>query len=623
MAYQALNKTADSAHWLQAAVEARNGSAAYMRLGEQALDAGQADASRAAYQLAATLLPATPNSSRVSVHAGLASTALLAKDNAEATSQMRVALQAYRALPIDAALGSAAHEAVLSLLQSARRFKLFDTLRPELVLLPSPSPGNLGGYQLLPLLEGLSLQEVQTIILCFIAVFGSCRSAGTGQMERGRKRSAAARRHGPCGTGCGQRRPSGHGEPLHHSPTAFATTGSRRKDSEALRLFDALPVDQRPGESEMILLARARSATSAAAFRTWLESSSLSDTTVMRQVAMKLLNASNPKRDVAQELLQASYTQDLANDPNAAAAYLGLAELRFDQGRPDEAMALLQRVHMTVGEPFAWHDAIATLLLKKQKAADAATMLASVAAAEPWNSQLQLLLAEANLAKSNNQDASGLETLARDAQGLYASRLRAAQLLGASGKVLSPELPAKELAQLASTTPLAADADAAFHTKARSKVVAQTKDPVAKLKVLRNWLADDPQSEEARHLLFLALSAGGRRKEANAIALAGSDGRQMEDAMPADRLVYIQNLLALGETNMASDEMSQAISKLTASDQPEVPAAYLQLRRRIADQLAMETANQQRRPFINEGTSQGNLVRPRVTLAMLASGGAQ
>jgi hypothetical protein len=288
------------------------------------------------------------------------------------------------------------------------------------------------------------------------------------------------------------------------------------------------------------------------------------DTEALRTAAARLREEG--AADAARQVLTWAYERELAAPYPAAASYLGLA-----QEQPARAVALLDRLVMTVGEPYAHHAAAASLLLDLERPADALRYAAPLAAAQPWSAEARLLLARAQ------GDQAALTAVATDRHAAYSLRLRAAAALNRPVST-----GARELDLLAARQTAPTDAEQPYAVTARLRAAEKTADAAVKVRLLRGALAIDPGQ---RLPLFRALQG------APLLALA-EDG----DVPPEMRE-------KVGDAYLAAGQADRAIFYFEGNPAKE---------RRAKEEVARRMKNESRRPVVNQGLEQPHEVRVRL-----------
>ncbi|MGO9316923.1 MAG: hypothetical protein ACLPXT_02025 [Terracidiphilus sp.] len=195
-----------------------------------------------------------------------------------------------------------------------------------------------------------------------------------------------------------------------------------------------------------------------------------------------------------------------------AANFLGLAAIDLDEGNAAGAVALLKRLTLISGNPYADADSAASLLETKHQFSDAIQFLQPLAQASPWDASLKVRLAAATLAVNANdpQAASTLAAVAADPKAKYAERLAAAKALKGHGAATA-ELGSAELNLLArGGCPTADEAGKPFFVEARRSAAACMVDKNAKERLLHSAIADAPDNAELRLEYVSAAFAAGQ-----------------------------------------------------------------------------------------------------------------
>lgn len=182
------------------------------------------------------------------------------------------------------------------------------------------------------------------------------------------------------------------------------------------------------------------------------------------------------------------YETALSQNPTDAPSALGLADVRFRQGRPEDAESILASVIKRMGLPFAYHDAVATLLGKYQRPS-AQDRWRQLALAEPWN---------AKAASESTKDVSALKALASSNLWTYADRVSVADrfpLMGGASGLGSAELDG--LAAVAMPGP--DQADRPYFFPLRLRVARESKQAVdQRIRLLAAALAVQPEQRAIR-----------------------------------------------------------------------------------------------------------------------------
>jgi predicted Zn-dependent protease/predicted negative regulator of RcsB-dependent stress response len=285
---------------------------------------------------------------------------------------------------------------------------------------------------------------------------------------------------------------------------------------------------------------------------------------VLRNAAMNL-NESDPTD--ARRILEYVYTGQIDARDFAAANFLGLAEVRLQQGNLAQAIALLQRMNLVAGQPFENLTAAGDLLLKMGHPTEAGNFYSMRLKAVPWDADAQLKLAQAEAATSTQRnDATQLLTaLVSSPNAAYAKRASAAESLGAL-KAPAPGQVSAELGWLVRGGPAAAAESPGFYY-ARLRAAREAVDPTTRIRLLLDAIAIRPED-------FAQRTAGALHPEAEPenvsprvdLAGAAAAANQNELAMSA-----ITPLLEQGSTLTVQPENQQGEAADEASAQPEYP----------------------------------------------------
>jgi hypothetical protein len=356
------------------------------------------------------------------------------------------------------------------------------------------------------------------------------------------------------------------------------------------------------------------------------------------------------------------YTRQIAERDFAPANFLGLAEIRLQQGDASQAMAILQRMTRVAGQPFENHVAAGDLLVKMGHPAEAAEFYALRAKAVPWDADARLKLAQAEAAANSQgiEAISWLTAVASSPSANYATRVAAAESL-ATLKASAPSLGSAELDWLVKGGPMAAAESPGFFS-ARLRAARQASDAAVKIRLLLDAIAihpgdlsqpsaesppagANPERVSPRILLFQAAAAANQ----NELALSAltplidqsilisppppspdSEAASEENEPPGRN--YLANSFLSGQKLGArqklviATQMADALQKLDrleeaarlwkiawwlATDDSQRSQAS-QRREQIEAQLKLEQADRERRPVITDHLEQQGLVRPRL-----------
>jgi tetratricopeptide (TPR) repeat protein len=330
----------------------------------------------------------------------------------------------------------------------------------------------------------------------------------------------------------------------------------------------------------------------------------------LRQSAVALSTAGDAAG--ARRLLEFVYTHELDAHNFTAANFLGLAEVRVEQGDLAAAIALLRRVTLVADEPFQDLVPAADLLIKAGHQKEAREFLAARVKAVPWDLESRVKLGDASPGRSP--------------EAPYEVRLKAAELAPGSG-FGSGELDL--LAGGASPSPAAAEKP--YFYFARLKAAEAAAKPQDRVASLMGAIAIDPAPLAPRVRLVSAAIESGNPQ----IALAAVESQirnfsyylnndsatevelpwlvrefLSEDTDAAERAAVAR---ALGKASAELGVLPRAVLfyKLSVAIEPsaETRAALDQAR---AEQ-ARQVENTRRRPVIAKELGQAQLVEPRLS----------
>jgi len=172
----------------------------------------------------------------------------------------------------------------------------------------------------------------------------------------------------------------------------------------------------------------------------------------------------------ARRLLEYVYTRQIAGHEFAPANFLGLAEIRLQEGDVESAVALLERMNQVAEQPFENLIAAGDLLVKMDHPAEASEFYGMRVKAVPWDTDARLKLAQAEApAKTQRNDAIQLlASLASSTGARYAERVAAAESL-ATLKASAPSPGSAELEWLIRGGPPAvAESPGFFYARLRA-----------------------------------------------------------------------------------------------------------------------------------------------------------
>ena len=362
----------------------------------------------------------------------------------------------------------------------------------------------------------------------------------------------------------------------------------------------------------------------------------------LRAAAVQL-KADNDRAS-AERLLDFYYNRLLAGRNLNAANFLGLAELRFEQGRAEEALALLKRMLLVSGEPFENHVTVGKLIAKFGHHAEATEILAESLQATPWDAEARLVLSQSQRELPGGQSDARIAFtgVASNAEVSYQTRAEAARSLQGAD-VTAADLGSAELNSLAGRTDAVPPSETApFLYDSLLNRAANANDATEKLRWVKDAVAARPDNDRTHFdLIQAARDAGDDQLAVQSLdpLLSGTaientlrpssfqgDGQEMRRV---DDWAVRQFLTRTGWTNEQRREAAFALAaSLDALDRPRGagmvyqiglqldgppnPAAEQALAA-IKDRIRVQVENASRRLLIHENLDQENVVRTRVT----------
>jgi tetratricopeptide (TPR) repeat protein len=324
-----------------------------------------------------------------------------------------------------------------------------------------------------------------------------------------------------------------------------------------------------------------------------------------------------------------------------AANFLGLAAIDLDEGNAAGAVALLKRLTLISGNPYADADSAASLLETKHKFAEAIQFLQPLAQASPWDAGLKVRLAAAKLAvNANDQQAvATLAAVAADPKAKYAERLAAAKALKGHGTATA-ETGSAELNLLTRAgCPTADEAGKPFFVEARRAAAACVTDKQIKERLLHSAIADTPDNAALRLEYVTAAFAAGQDARALLAAeqiLAGGSfygqratpaydssedeedaGSQKTPVLPtmkpedAAKLTWFA-IRAREKRHEAGEALKLARNAAASEKDPARQSKFVAEQKRLETDVARVRENAARAPNIQKDLDQDRVVRPRL-----------
>ncbi len=334
----------------------------------------------------------------------------------------------------------------------------------------------------------------------------------------------------------------------------------------------------------------------------------------------------------ARRIMEFVYVRQLDRGELAPPVFLGLAEIRVQQGNLPAALALLRRLTLVVGERFEQLASSADLFERLNRPSEALEFRRARVKAVPWDAGSQLALARTEIAAAENREAA-LERLGRVAESPtepYALRVQAALTFASGGgrRGLPPQTEIDRLLALPDLTPVAASGP--MFVAARVAAAERADDAAARSALLREAVAIRPDDVSLRAPLFGALMAAGRPAEAIE-AIAPLLARDASLATPGPAAAPRARLArAIGEAYQRIDRLPDAVRLLRLAHELTVAlgsrpeAAEIQQRiAAINAEIERRTQNAARRPYLGESLDQPQLVRPRILARAAAQRGVR
>jgi len=327
----------------------------------------------------------------------------------------------------------------------------------------------------------------------------------------------------------------------------------------------------------------------------------------LRQSAVALQTAGDAAG--ARRLLEFVYTRELDAHNFTAANFLGLAEVRIEQGDMAAAIALLRRMTLVADEPFQDLAPAAELLIRTGHKAEAREFLTTRAKAVPWDLESRVKLGDASPARSP--------------EAAYDVRLSAAELAPGSG------FGSGELDLLAGgATPSLAAAEKQYFYFARLKA-AEAAKPQDRLALLMGAIAIDTKPLAPRlRLVRAALESGNPQTALSALENQVQQFRYYLNNEESDTDLgwivtgFLSEAPDAAERAAVARDLGKASADLGAWRQATLLYRLsLAIERSAETQAALDQAkarqewlaeNTRRRPVIGKELGQAQLVEPRL-----------
>jgi predicted Zn-dependent protease len=325
----------------------------------------------------------------------------------------------------------------------------------------------------------------------------------------------------------------------------------------------------------------------------------------LQQVGVTL--ARNGLSEASQRILEFLYSRQLERS-SSKTAFLGLAEIRVQQGHLDQATDLLKRMNRLSPNPFDDLLASAQVFSRTGHPAEAAIFLKLRVQAAPWDTEARLELAKSEAALNQRNVADGdLQKVVSWREAPYDLRTQAAQEQAKSGSAPAGATGSRELDLMSNRIPLTpANADAPYFFAARVTAAGQTADAGVRVRLLTAAIAERPDDAPTRRLLLKA----------------ALDARQYHLAVAAyPRARFgetgdIEISAGLAEAHQQIGEFEEAARLFNAASSLETDSARKQALEDKATQAkaSQDTSleNERRRPVMRAEVEQPNPVRRRI-----------
>ena len=403
------------------------------------------------------------------------------------------------------------------------------------------------------------------------------------------------------------------------------------------RALSELPADVRKSRASQAVILETRIAAQAGTLKALLDRYSKEDAPLdnLQNAATELKQKGADA--AARQILEFVYNKQIDSFQVSAATFLGLAEIRLEQGDAKQAVALLHRMTLVVGEPFETLADAADLLSRTGHPAEALPFLTDRVRAVPWDFDAKAQLGKLLLANNKDQGVTMLRAVAESNDAKYETRVAAAKSLGES-KATPLATNCAELNLFSGPSPIPpASAEKPYFYHARVAAAAQSSDPAAKIRLLQGAAAIAPDNDHPKLALFDEAYRAKRYQTAIAAIypLLSRGGivvpaEQQEEQF--ENPYYSAPFLAAARVDSArrasiARELGDSYFHLI---QPREALFYYRIDAQLAPgdaeskqqlnslqaQLEHQRANRKRQPMVTGNLEQEHAVRPRL-------GGAQ
>ena len=313
--------------------------------------------------------------------------------------------------------------------------------------------------------------------------------------------------------------------------------------------------------------------------------------------------------DLALQLREYEYARELAANTATAAAWFGMAEVRFDQKRNDEALSLIRSVTLSIGAPFENLPEAVHMLEQRGMKTEALSYATEWKTAEPWNESAQLSFARLKA------DQKLLDDLRRAPTAAYTIRVDAARSLRSLSAAAAGN---DELSLLTHHSISPAEASQPFAVQARLDAASQTTDSAAQIELYKDAIALDPDLREPR----LQLAAAAFRNGQDALGFAAFDSYQTPYGVSAQTDGEIGSYASVEQLAVQAavrrHDWARALNLyndlLTRMQDPGQRASLSKARDSALDSQNLSAANAGRSPIVTDDVVQPIIVKPKLTV---------
>jgi tetratricopeptide (TPR) repeat protein len=420
---------------------------------------------------------------------------------------------------------------------------------------------------------------------------------------------------------------------------------AHKQTQAAERALADIPADVRKARNGQAAIFEVRIAAQAGTLKALLQRYSQEDAPIESlQLAATDLKQSGDD-GAARLIMEFVYSRQLESFQFSAATFLGLAEIRLQQGDTNAAVALLHRMTLVVGEPFENLADAADLLSKTGHPAEGLPFLTDRVRAAPWDFAAKVQLGKLLVSggKDRDQGIQMVRAVAESNDAAYETRADAARFLGES-KATQLATSSAELNLLSGPSPIpAASAEKPYFYYARLAAAAQSSDRAVKIRLLEGAASVAPDADDPKIALFEEAYRAKRYQTAVAAIhpLLSRNGlmvppepmeEQTENTYYSVQFMMgavrygrrgSQSTLDTARRGVIARELADSYSNLNMPGEAafyfrialhlDSPDAQSKARlSALRTQLEERRANRQRQPVITANLEQDHPVRPRV-----------